>query len=172
MKILPAHRNFIILNQVIMATAFNFLFNLGIAWIVYRDVDHIPLLGLGGIAMDTILTAFMLTLFSYYYIVLSVWFTMKMKWLPAIVDYPTGGIVAKMITMPIVVQGIIFAVCASVLIGLPVIVWFLLAGAVSMPYDSFRWFKSIFGAALSIIVSAPIALLALLYFSRRKKLSR
>lgn len=172
MKILPVHRNFIIINQVIIATVFNFLVNISIAWFLYRHVDQIPLWSLRGIAMDTISTAFILTLLSYYYIALSVWFTMKMKWLPVIADYPTVGIVSKMIRMPIIVQGIIFGILAAVLIGLPVIAWFLLTGTQSMPYDSFRWFKSIFGAVLSIIVSPPIALLSLLDFSRRKKLIR
>jgi hypothetical protein len=169
MKILPAHRNFIIINQVIIATAFNFIFNKGIAWFLYRHADQIPLGSLVGIAMDTISTAFILTLFSYYYIVLSVWFTMRMKWLPVIAEYPTAGIVSKMIKLPILVQGIIFAIMASVCIGLPVVAWFLLTNTQSMPYDSFRWYKAIFGAALSIIVSPPIGLLAILDFSRGKK---
>lgn len=167
MKILPVHRNFIIINQVIIATVFNFFVNIGIAWFLYRHVDQIPLWSLGGIAMDTILTAFILTLLSYYYIALSVWFTMKMKWLPVIADYPTVGIVSKMIKMPIIVQGIIFGILASVLIGLPVIGWFLLTSTQSMPYESFRWYKAVFGAALSIIVSPPIGLLTILDFSRR-----
>ncbi len=172
MKFLPVHRNFIILNQVIIATVFNFFVNLVIAWFLYRDVDRIALSGLGGIAMDTMLTAFVLTLLSYYYIVLSVWFTMKMKWLPVVADHPASGIVSKMINMPIIVQGLIFAVLASVLIGLPAVAWFPLTGTTSMTYDSFRWYKSIFGAALSIIVSPPIGVLALLDFSLRKKLIR
>jgi hypothetical protein len=170
MKILPAHRNFIIVNQVIIATVFNFFINIGIAWFLYRHVDQIPLWSLSGIAMDTISTAFILTLLSYYYIALSVWFTMRMKWLPVIADYPTGGIIAKMIKMPIIVQGIIFGILASVLIGLPVIAWFFFTSTQSMQYESFRWYKSIFGAVLSIIVSPPIGLLSMLDFSRRKKL--
>lgn len=170
MKFLPAHRNFIIINQVIIATVFTFFVNAGIAWFLYRHVDQIHLWGLGGIAIDTISTAFILTLLSYYYIALSVWFTMRIKWLPAIADYPTVGIVSKMIKMPIIVQGIIFGFLASVLIGLPVIAWFFLTGTQSMPYESFLWYKSIFGAALSIIVSPPIGLLSILDFSWRKKL--
>jgi hypothetical protein len=172
MKILPVHRNFIIINQVIIATVFNFFINIGIAWFLYRQVDQIPLWGLGGIATDTISTAFILTLLSYYYIALSVRFTMKMKWLPDIADYPTVGIVSKMIKMPIIVQGIVFGILASVLIGLPVIAWFFLSRTQSMPYKSFLWYKAIFGAALSIIVSPPIGLLAILDYSRRKKLIR
>jgi hypothetical protein len=172
MKILSVHRNFIIINQVIIATVFNFFFNKGIAWFLYRHVDLIPLWGLGGIALDTISTAFILTLLSYYYIVFSVWVTMKMKWLPVIDEYPTVGIVSKMITLPIIVQGIIFGILASVFIGIPVIAWFILTGTQSMPYESFRWYKAIFGAALSIIVSPPIGLLSILDFSRRKKLIR
>jgi integral membrane sensor domain MASE1 len=95
-----------------------------------------------------------------------------MKWLPVIDEYPTVGIVSKMITLPIIVQGIIFGILASVFIGIPVIAWFILTGTQSMPYESFRWYKAIFGAALSIIVSPPIGLLSILDFSRRKKLIR
>lgn len=172
MKILPVHRNFIIINQVIIATVFNFFINMGIAWFLYRNVDQIPLWSLRGIAIDTISTAFILTLLSYYYIVLSVWFTMKMKWLPVITDYPTIGIVSKMIKKPVIVQGIIFGILASVLVALPVIAGFILTRTHSMQYESFRWFKAIFGAVLSIIVSPPIGLLAILDFSRRRRLSK
>ncbi len=172
MKILPVHRNFIIINQIIIATVFNFFINMGIAWFLYRKVDQIPLWSLRGIATDTISTAFILTVLSYYYIVLSVWFTMKMKWLPVISEYPKVGIVSKIIRMPIIVQGIIFGILASVLIAIPVIVWFFLTRTQSMPYESFRWYKAIFGAALSIIVSPPIGLLSILDFSRRRALIR
>ncbi|HEX2958453.1 MAG TPA: hypothetical protein VHO70_16575 [Chitinispirillaceae bacterium] len=169
MKILPIHRNFIIINQVIIATVFNFFINSGIAWFLYRHVEQIPLWGLKGIAMDTILTAFILTLLSYYYIALSVWFTMKMKWLPVIENDPKVGIASKMISLPIFVQGIIFGMSASVLIGIPVIAWLLLTRTQSMPYESFFWYKAIFGAAVSLIVSPPIGLLSILDFSRRRK---
>lgn len=172
MKILPVHRNFIITNQVIIATVFNFFINIGIAWFLYRQVEQIPLWGLKGIAMDTILTSFILTLLSYYYIALSVWFTMKIKWLPVIDNYPTVGIVSKMIRSPIIAQGIIFGFLASLLIGLPVILFLFLTKTQSMPYESFFWYKAIFGAALSLIVSPPIGLLSILDFSRRRKLIR
>lgn len=170
MKILPIHRNFIIINQVIIATVFNFLINSGIAWVLYRHVDQIPLWGLKGIVMDTITTAFILTLLSYYYIALSVWFTMKIKWLPVIENYPTVGIVSKFIRLPIFVQGIIFGILATLLISLPVILFLFLTRTQSMPYESFFWYKAIFGAALSLIVSPPIGLLSILDFSRRRKL--
>ena len=170
MKILPIHRNFIIINQVIIATVFNFFINIGIAWLLYRQVEQIPLWGLKGIAMDTMATAFVLTLLSYYYITLSVWFTMKRKWLPIMENYPTVGIVSKFIRLPIVVQGIIFAFLASLLIGCPVILFLFLTNTQSMPYGSFFWYKAIFGAALSLIVSPPIGLLSILDFSRRRKL--
>ncbi|MBN1603650.1 MAG: hypothetical protein JW915_18710 [Chitinispirillaceae bacterium] len=172
MKILPVHRNFIIINQVIIATVFNFFINIGIAWFLYRHVERIPLWGLKGIAMDTLTTAFILTLFSYYYIALSVWFTIKMKWLPVIENHPTVGIVSKLIWLPVIVQGIIFGILASLLIGFPVILFLFLTKNQSMAYESFFWYKAIFGAALSLIVSPPIGLLSMLDFSRRRKLIR
>lgn len=172
MKILPIHRNFIIINQVIIATVFNFFINIGIAWFLYRHVEQIPLWGQKGIAMDTITTAFILTLLSFYYIALSVWFTMKMKWLPVIENYPTVGIVSKMIRLPIIVQGIIFGFLALLFIALPVIMAFFLTSTQSMSYESFFWYKAIFGAALSLIVSPPIGLLSILDFSWRRMLIR
>jgi hypothetical protein len=172
MKILPAHRNFIIINEVIIATVFNFFINSVIAWFLYRNVEQVPLWGLKGIAVDTIVTAFILTLLSYYYIALSVLFTMKMKWLPVIENDPKVGIISKMISLRISVQGIIFGVAASMLLGIPVIAWFFLTGTQSMPYGSFFWYKAIFGASVSLIVSPPIGLLSILDFSRRRKLIR
>jgi hypothetical protein len=172
MKILPIHRNFIIINQVIIATVFNFFINSVIAWFLYRQVEQIPLWGLKGIAMDTLTTAFLLTLFSYYYIALSVWFTMKMKWLPVIENDPKVGIVSKMIRLPIIVQGFIFGCLATLFIGFPVILALFLTGTQSMPYGSIFWYKAIFGAALSLIVSPPIGLLSILDFSRRTRLNK
>jgi hypothetical protein len=172
MKILPAHRNFIIINEVIIATVFNFFINSVIAWFLYRNVEQVPLWSLKGIAVDTIVTAFILTLLSYYYIALSVWFTMKMKWLPVIENDPKVGIISNMIRLPIFVQGIIFAFSAALLIGFPVIVAFFVTGTKSMSYGSFFWYKAIFGAAVSLIVSPPIGLLSILDFSRRRKLIR
>jgi hypothetical protein len=66
--------------------------------------------------------------------------------------------------------GIIFGILASGFIALPVIVWFLITRTKSMPYESFRLYKAIFGASLSIIVSPPNGLLSMLGFSPRKKL--
>ena len=172
MKILPIHRNFIIINQVIIATLFNFFINSVIAWFLYRNVEKVPLWGLKGIAVDTMVTAFILTLLSYYYIALSVWFTMKIKWLPVIENDPKAGIISKMISLPIFLQGIIFGFLATLLIGIPVIIVFLLTRTQSMPYESFFWYKAIFGAAVSLIVSPPIGLLSILDFSRRRKLIR
>jgi hypothetical protein len=151
---------------------FNFFINSVIAWFLYRNVEQVPLWGLKGIAVDTIVTAFILTLLSYYYIALSVLFTMKMKWLPVIENDPKVGIISKMISLRISVQGIIFGVAASMLLGIPVIAWFFLTGTQSMPYGSFFWYKAIFGASVSLIVSPPIGLLSILDFSRRRKLIR
>lgn len=172
MKILANHRNFIIINQVIIATVFNFFINSGIAWFLYRQVEQVPLWGWKGIAIDTILTTFLLTLLSYYYIALSVWFTMKMKWLPVIENYPTVGNISKMIRLPIIGQGIISGLSATLLIGLPVIMVFILTRTNPMPYESFFWYKAIYGATLSLIVSPPIGLLSILDFSRRRQLIR
>jgi hypothetical protein len=172
LKILPIHRNFIIINQGIIATAFNFFINICIAWLLYRNIDQVPLWGASSIAIDTLLTAFVLTLLSYYFIALSVWWTMKMKWLPVIDEYPKAGIISTMIKLPILVQGIVFGILAAVLLGFPVVMWFFLTGTQSISYESFRWYKAIFGAALSLIVSPPIALLILMDFSKRKKLIR
>lgn len=160
MTILPAHRTFIIINQGIVSTIFNFFLNMGIAWFLYRGLQQVPLWGSMSIGLDTVMTAFILPCLSCYFIAISIWFTIRQGWIPAIVDYPTHGFIGSFIKLPVVVQGLVYGVAGVLFIGVPVVVWFMVSGNNSLSFYSFLWFKAVFAAVLSLVVSPIIGLLA------------
>ena len=56
----PEHRRYLVLEQGIGAGLFNVALNAGIAWVMFRGAETVPLWGQQSIAGDTIGTAFML----------------------------------------------------------------------------------------------------------------
>lgn len=107
------------------------------------------------------MTAFMLPLLSCYFIAISIWFTIKQGWIPAIVDYPTHGFIGAFIKLPVLVQGLVHGVTGVIFIGVPVVVWFMVSRNNSLSFHSFLWFKAVFAAVLSLAVSPIMGLVAL-----------
>jgi len=165
MSILPVHRNFIIINQVIISTAFNFFLNMGIAWFLYRNMQQVPLWGSLSIGLDTLMTAFVLPCLSCYFITLSIRLAIKKGWIPVIAGYPATGIARALIRFPVALQGILHGVAGVLFLGLPVTGWFILSGNDYLSFNSFLWFKSAFAAILSLTVSPIMGVFAL--FPRR-----
>ncbi len=56
----PAHRRYLVLEQGIGAAVFNFGLNAGIAWLLFRSQDVVPLWGDRSIAGDTVATSMIL----------------------------------------------------------------------------------------------------------------
>ena len=56
----PAHRRYLLVEQGIGAAVFNFALNAGIAWLLFRSQDVVPLWGDRSIAGDTIATSMIL----------------------------------------------------------------------------------------------------------------
>src|SRR5215831_8006335 len=56
----PAHRRYLLVEQGIGAAIFNFALNAGIAWLLFRSRDVVPLWGDRSIAGDTIATSMIL----------------------------------------------------------------------------------------------------------------
>lgn len=59
-----AHRRYLIVEQGIGAAAFNLLLNGGIAWLMFRSLETVPLWGDRSIAADTLGTLFFLPFFT------------------------------------------------------------------------------------------------------------
>lgn len=60
----PEHVRFLLLEQGIGAAVFNFVLNGGIAWLLFRGLERVPLWGQQSIAGDTIATCFFLPFFT------------------------------------------------------------------------------------------------------------
>ncbi|MBN1130094.1 MAG: hypothetical protein JXA71_13975 [Chitinispirillaceae bacterium] len=167
MKLLPLHRKFIIVNQGIVSTVFNFFLNMGIAWFLYRSLEKVPLWGSLSIGFDTLATSFVLPALTCYFIAVTIGIAVRKGWMPVIVDYPRTGIVGKIAGLPVVAQGVVHGVAGTALLGVPVTVWFVLTGNEFLSFHSFLWFKASYAAVLSLAVSPVIGLFAL--FSRTQK---
>jgi hypothetical protein len=169
MNLLPTHRTFLIVNQGIVSTVFNFFLNMGIAWFLYRAMDQVPLWGPLSIGMDTLATAFVLPTLTCYFIAVSLWFTIKKGWIPVIDDYPRTGMVGWAIRLPVILQGILYGLAGVLLLGVPVTAGFMLTGSETVSYPFFLWYKATFAAVLSLAVSPIIGLIALFGSRPRKK---
>ncbi len=160
-KLQRAHYVYILINYVIISTLFNFFFNLGIAWVMYDHEHGVALWGMKSVALDTLLTAFLLPFSSSIIINLSTWWTLKRGWIPLLFNKPQVGSISIVLSLPLSLQGVLFGVVGLFLFGVPVIVWILFTKNQFLPYSDFLWFKSICAAIVSLMVSPAMGLLAL-----------
>ncbi|HYV57948.1 MAG TPA: hypothetical protein VE911_10400 [Candidatus Nitrosopolaris sp.] len=56
----PAHRRFLVLEQGVGAAIFNFVLNAGIAWLLFHQLDTVPIRGQQSIVGDTVATSVIL----------------------------------------------------------------------------------------------------------------
>lgn len=161
MTLLPAHRIFLIVNQGMVSTVFNFFLNMGIAWFLYRSMERVPLWGPLSIGVDTLVTSFVLPALTCCFIAISIRFTVRNGWMTPIVDYPKTGIAGAVPGLPFPVQGILHGTAGAVLLGVPVTAVFMITGNDFLSFHSFLWFKASFAALLSLAVSPAIGLFAL-----------
>ena len=56
----PEHRRFLVLEQGVGAAIFNFALNAGIAWLLFHQLDTVPIRGQQSIVGDTIATSLIL----------------------------------------------------------------------------------------------------------------
>ncbi len=161
LTLLPVHRNFLIVNQLIISTLFNFFLNAGIVRLFYTGTDPVPLWGSLSIGFDTLATSFVLPWLTCYWTVVSIGFSIKMKWIPAITGYPVTGMIASFTRLQVIVQGVLHGLAGLLLFGVPATLWFMATGRETLSYSSFFVFKALFAALLSLAVSPLIGLFAL-----------
>jgi len=56
----PEHRSFLTVQQGVVAFVVNVILNGVIAWLIFRGVEQVPVLGGSGVAADLMITAFLL----------------------------------------------------------------------------------------------------------------
>src|SRR3990172_10008910 len=60
MSISVAHRRFLLVDQGVAPAIFNFVLNGAIAWLLFHSAASVPLWGPSSVAIDTLITAFLL----------------------------------------------------------------------------------------------------------------
>ena len=154
----PRHWTYLTLEQGVGAGVFNVLLNAGIAWLVFRGMPSVPLLGDQSIAGDTIVTAFML------------------PWLTSLIGgrivrghvrsghvppLPWSPAVARFMPRSLGLRGAVLGIACVVAVGFPTVRALGATGVTEMSLARFIAFKALFAGALGLIVTPFIARTAL-----------
>jgi hypothetical protein len=157
----PDHLRFLLLEQGIGAAVFNFVLNGGIAWLLFRGLERVPLYGQQSIAGDTVATCFFLP------------FVTALIVTPLVRRRITAGTLAALgwtrESHPVLAwlpggtakRALVLGIGCALLIG-PISVWALgRLEIIDLSFWSFVAFKAAFAAGLAFLVTPVISLWAL-----------
>ncbi len=157
----PAHRTFLIRDQIVGAAVVNLLINAAIGWAMFRTLAVVPLWGEWSVAADIIGTAFMLPLLTCVIVSAITARQVRRGKLPApawpVSRYP---LLARLPANTLF-RGLVLGVLAGLVVGLPAVLTVHALEVAEMDLGSFVLFKAIFAAILAALVSPVIALRAL-----------
>jgi hypothetical protein len=162
----PDHRRFLLVDQGIGPTVFNFALNAGIAWAMFRTAASVPLWGQSSIAGDTIATAFILPLLTSVIVGKVVDHQVGSGKLRALepVALPNSSLAFRASYQKGVLLGL-----ASVVLAAAPLVWVLASfGPAELERDPFILFKATFAAVLGAVVTPLLGWWALMHASKRR----
>lgn len=158
------HRRFLVVDQLIGAAVVNFFLNAVLAWLVFRRSPSVALYASPGIAIDTVVTAFVLPLVTALVAAFVVRLRVVRGELPSLPTFTAHESVwSRRSTLQ---RGALLGVAAAVLVGLPAIGVLALVGVDRLPRASFIWFKASFAAGVGMLVTPPLGWWALIDASR------
>ncbi len=153
------HRRYLILEQGIGAGVFNVALNAAIAWVLFRQMETVPLWGTQSIVGDTIGTAFMLPLMTTLIAGRIVRGHVRAGRVTALA-WPEAWL-GRRVPRAQYARGALLGALCVIVVGLPA-TWALAAAPIhEMSLGRFVVFKAIFAGALATIVTPLIARLAL-----------
>lgn len=156
-----AHRRYLLIEQGVGAAIFNLVLNGVIAWLSVRSLERVPLWGETSIAVDTIATSFLLPFVTCLVVTRLARRMVEKGRLPEVAwrrgEHPLlGRLPARPVT-----RGLVLGVTGLVAFA-PVVVWaFAALGVRELGVWSFVAYKALFAAALSVVFTPVIALMAL-----------
>ena len=157
----PHHTRFLVLEQGIGSALFNLLLNAGIAWLLFRHLDVVPLWGQQSISGDTLGTCFFLPFFTGLIVTALVRRRIRagklqrLEWTRA--SHPWLGWLPPGSTKRAAVLGL-----ACVLVVGPLTLLGLEFASISeLSLRGFVIFKALFAAVLALLVTPVISLWAL-----------
>jgi len=153
------HRLYLLLDQGIGAGILNLLLNAGIAWLLFRGMESVPLWGQQSIAGDTIGTAFVLPFLTALIASAVVRSQVRSGYVPAAAL--SAGSALRRLPRSLAGRGTVLGLIAIVLAGLPTAAALGVAGVTEMAFREFVFFKAAFAAVLGALVTPIIARVAL-----------
>ena len=150
----PRHRTYLLIEQGIGAGIFNVVINAVIAWLFFRGMTTVPLLGDRSIAGDTFGTTFMLPLLTAVIAGRIVRAHVRSGHVPA---WPWPAGLARMIPRSLAARGFVLGVLCVVLVGIPTTSALGAMGLTEMTFWGFIGFKSAFAGVLAAVVTPLIA---------------
>lgn len=140
-------------EQVIGAAVVNWLFNAGLAWLIFRQMPQVPFFGPNSIVGDTLATAVLLPLF----VTLAATPAFRSMLARRVVLLPASGVRR----LPLPQQPLLLGLSLGLLTALtlaPLTLWLLATlGVQSMPFGLFLQFKAGFAAVLAALIT-PLVL--------------
>lgn len=161
MTLSPAHRRFLVVDQGVAPALFNLALNAGIAWLMFRSVEVVPLWGQSSIAGDTLGTAFVLPFATALIVSRMVRSQVLQGRVPRLVEPPVGGLMARFAARSPWRRGAALGLAGIFGAAVPVVVFLSLAGPQEMALHAFLWFKASFAAVLAALVTPLIGWAAL-----------
>jgi hypothetical protein len=155
----PRHRRYLLLDQGVGAGIVNLLLNAGIAWLVFRGTEAVPLWGQQSIAGDTIGTAFVLPFLSTLIASAVVRSQVRAGYVPAIALSARSAL--RRLPRSLAGRGAVLGLIGVVVTGLPMAAALDIAGVGQMAFGDFVAFKAVFAAVLGALVTPVIARAAL-----------
>jgi hypothetical protein len=157
----PAHRRYLVLQQSVGAAAVNFVLNAGLAALMFRRQDAVPLWGQQSIVGDTIGTTFMLPLLTCLIVTPLARGQMRAGRVTPLGWTHTSHPFLTWLPISTTRRGLILAFLCVALIG-PPSVWALSAlGIDTLSFWRFVLFKAGFAAGLAAVVTPVIAVWAI-----------
>jgi hypothetical protein len=158
------HRRFLIVDELIGPAIVNFLLNGAIAWYLFRKLPSVPLRGSPGIALDTLVTAFVLPVLT---ALIAAWLVRwrvvrrKLSPIPTELLRPSSWSRRSFL-----VRGTLLGVAALVLVAAPLVLLLAFVGIEQLSLARFVWFKASFAAGVGILVTPLLGWWALMDASR------
>jgi hypothetical protein len=147
------HQQFLLVEQGIGSVPVNLLINGAMAWLAFRSAASVPMWGASSIAVDTMITAFVLPLMTSLIASRVVAWQLRFGLVPPL---PSGR-VSGWARRSNVQLGAALGTAAVVFVALPTIGILTLAGPAALALWPFIWLKATFAAALGAVVTPIVA---------------
>jgi hypothetical protein len=158
------HLRFLVVEEVIGSTIVNFLLNAGIAWYLFRRAPSVPMWGASSIAVDTLVTAFVLPVLT---ALIATFIVRQQVRRGKLLPIPADDIgSSRWLARPGWQRGVGLGVASVVLVAAPLVVALTLIGPAQLSSAHFIWFKGSFAAGLGALVTPLLGWWALADASR------